>query len=336
MPPWTECELIQCYRKHCVDPRLFTSLADQALGSAKDAKAGLEGEDDEKADLEDDEKDGLSDTRFEGKVAEAALRRWASDLGSIARRVFAPNQAYQKQQHALGSLDKHLASKLTSLARGVMPNLNFFEHAHRLLVMVPNDTYTNFSFALASVEVGLKVCRLCMQLDLDNAKSLLGQMQGTSYGLAFEAYAHARFLEGGSFTIKRLGLDQPDVQIELKDLKLREVTNIQVKDGAELTQQGTYYRPSDSSFPVVDSWTTEYMFQMTVSASHPIKSNCRQFMYLKSAFARLHKNPVGRIVFVVPKSAKLDFGVQACVDSKDQKTTKGWTNLEQYLLELDD
>jgi len=79
------------------------------------------------------------------------------------------------------------------------------------------------------------------------------------------------------------------------------------------------------------------MFQMTVSESHPIKSNCRPFRHLHKAFARAHNadDPVGRIVFVVPKSAKLNFRVQPFVDAEGKPTNKGWTNLEQYLLELD-
>ena len=60
------------------------------------------------------------------------------------------------------------------------------------------------------------------------------------------------------------------------------------------SRQLKYYVPGDPSFPVIDSWNSDHMFQVTVSSSHPIKVNATKFEALRKKLSLNH------IVFVVP------------------------------------
>jgi hypothetical protein len=101
--------------------------------------------------------------------------------------------------------------------------------------------------------------------------------------------------QGGPFKIRALNEndqgDEEDLKLIPTPRNLVEVTNIQLPT-LELDGQ-SYYAPS---FAVVDSWDDSRMFQITVSASHAIKSNSKQFKALKKL------GVPGIIIFVVPQS----------------------------------
>jgi hypothetical protein len=94
-----------------------------------------------------------------------------------------------------------------------------------------------------------------------------------------------------------------------------------------------YYSPEDPTFPVVDGWTKDWVFQMTVSTTHSLKTGSRLFTALRS------RGGMKGIVFVVPNRVFKKFNkFQPLVlgDGTIPKSKKGpqggWNNLPQYVV----
>jgi len=90
---------------------------------------------------------------------------------------------------------------------------------------------------------------------------------GSLKGL-FEAWAHQILQRGGSFQIRRLGKKSNENELTIPLCQEQRV--------AEFTADGVkiYYKPTSDTFPCVDAWIPKIgFFQMTVSASHPIKED---------------------------------------------------------------
>ena len=112
---------------------------------------------------------------------------------------------------------------------------------------------------------------------------------------------------------------------ERTDIENSDLDNLNIADDR-------YYIPTDPTFAVVDSWTKNFMFQMTVADTHPIKSGAKQFCMLKK------RGAPNKLVFVVPRGRAQKFKKQNLVDSKGtiyaNGVQGGWNDLEQYVLEL--
>jgi hypothetical protein len=82
--------------------------------------------------------------------------------------------------------------------------------------------------------------------------------------------------------------------------------------------------PTDPTYAVVDSWTTTDMFQMTVSASRPVKSGSKQYKALKGT------GPT-RLIFVVPSGLAAQCTLQPLVNAKgkpcDGSPHGGWNTV---------
>jgi hypothetical protein len=197
--------------------------------------------------------------------------------------------------------------------------------------MVPSQDYTTFNFIPSSVKIGRAILKKKFNDEMQFTETLLGQITGVNKGLVFEPYAHFILANGGEFTIRNLAdesvpesfkLDQSEtVKVENKDLE------------KFVLEDDKYYIPTDPRFAVIDSWTRDTMFQMTVSLNHPVKSGAKQFKALKD------KGPT-RIIFVVPKDMEAEFKLQPLVlangkpPSGDNPPQGGWNDVAQYVLKL--
>ena len=139
--------------------------------------------------------------------------------------------------------------------------------------------------------------------------------------------------------MRELSANGKTTTLDLNGLKTVIVDN----NALPTCQVDYYYIPSDPTFPVVDSWTSKCMFQMTVSAAHPIKSASKQFLALKQL------NVPAIIVFVVPMAMFRTFERQQLVlangmmpspsassssSSANDGPQGGWNNLQQCVLGL--
>ncbi len=282
--------------------------------------------------LDDDEK------KDEQSIRQAVLRRWIADLGPIPRRVFNPIAAYNKQKQALDELSDFDLDALTSIAKSSERiQGDKFKMAHLLLLIVASSDLSDYALAPSSAKVGRMLMEKMMRRDLAKAQTLMGKMAGAHLGLVFEPYVHFVLQQGGSFTIRDLQTHKPEAFRMQKHKVLCEISNEEIfKKKKDLFHKDTYYIPTDPTFAVVDSWTKEAMFQVTVSDKHPIKSASKPFLALRSATSSGGPN---RLVFVVPANLYDDFPLQDLVDSKGVSRKSGprsgWNNnVKQYVMGL--
>lgn len=313
LPPWEADELVKCWSMDCTKDvfNLRDKEADQEARSAmEDALHTLDDDADEEA------------------KNEAILRRWAADLGPVARRVFAPAKAYQALKGALGAdLGDLEALATVAESHDTGGDHSKFQHSHRLLLMIPSADFTIYRFAPSSVSIGRKILHKKLSSDLESARSLMGRMGGAHLGLVFEPYAHFVLAKGGSFTIRSLADGGGEETFEMPAC---ETVDIHSKDlDALVLELLKYYIPVDPTFAVIDAWCRHAMFQMTVSLNHPIKSGSKQFKALKG------KGP-NCIIFVVPKSIAANFKLQHLVKSNGEVSMPagGWNDVKQFVLGL--
>jgi hypothetical protein len=123
---------------------------------------------------------------------------------------------------------------------------------------------------------------------------MTGKLAGAHLGLVFEPFAHHMLATEGTWRICSLAEGGAEEEFKLSALstvgRRRRVGKGSSAVGREVLR---VYVPTDPTYAVVDSWTVIDMFQMTVSASHPIKSGSKQCMALKG------KGPT-RLIFVEP------------------------------------
>ena len=279
----------------------------------------------------------LCDESDPAKVNGAIIRRLAADLGPVARRVFYPQQAYTFLNQALTALETESMGQIIKYARDGMVGDNF-KFSHRLLIMEPSNNNSNvdFKFSFSSVKIGLQILKNQFDRERDAARTIVGSLQGTQAGIMFESYAHTVLMTSDA-EFELTHLNSPNnVNISLNvricsgkpertDIENSDLDNLNIADDR-------YYIPTDPTFAVVDSWTKNFMFQMTVAGTHPIKSGAKQFCMLKK------RGAPNKLVFVVPRGRAQKFKKQNLVDSKgkphDDGVQGGWNDLEQYVLEL--
>ncbi|KAL1528530.1 hypothetical protein AB1Y20_009873 [Prymnesium parvum] len=92
MPPWTEEELIQCWRKGCAPTDLIaTVFADHEAKKTPESRAATTAALEACEMLvESNAEPELDDVMRKPEYQEEVLKRWAGDLGPVARRVFNP------------------------------------------------------------------------------------------------------------------------------------------------------------------------------------------------------------------------------------------------------
>ncbi|KAL1495457.1 hypothetical protein AB1Y20_016824 [Prymnesium parvum] len=155
----------------------------------------------------------------------------------------------------------------------------------------------------------------------------------------------------GQFTAYELGSSggQTTLEIDLRDYSRVDVQDV---DSPYQVEAKKYYVPQDPCFPVIDAWTDQLMFQMTVSplkesSAHPIKSASKKFLAIRAASCK-QAGDVGILVFVVPKSeipsdaqsTAAQWQPQALVSANGDAPTHGsgphggWNQIRQYVLFL--
>ena len=271
--------------------------------------------------------------RSQEEKEEAILRRWSADLGHVPARVFNPSLAYRLLDAALRDVGAVGIRELSWYSRGYDTEsvTSNFKHAHRLLRMIPSQDCTVFAVCPASVRIGRVILEKQFKEDLDSAKSLMGKMSGAHLGLVFEPYAHWMLSNAHEFRIRNLTTNKFE-DFRTVERKVIDVTNAQVLDSSQglSFSANAYYQPADPTFAVVDSWTDEAMFQVTVSLAHPIKSAAKPFLALRK------RNVPGKLIFVVPQNCAAHFRKQELVkaDGRGPAPSSGWNDVEQYVLGL--
>jgi len=365
MPAWTEEELIDCWENGCSPANLFSRLEEEAQseGLNKDVVAALEvlldfseplgtTIDSEHFDVRNAEM--RRDANFRGLLVQAlsndgykkaVLRRWATDLGPVARRVFNPfHSGYFTLDGAL-SMDTDLVelTKLKNLlVNGKLEgDTKKFNFAHALLIMDVAKDFLTYEFVPSSPLVGRRILSTMLREKLNEARDLLGRVQGTHKGLVFEPLAH-HLLRSSQTVFRAYSLEDTKQYIDVNLTTSHDecvVSNSELCNSEFHISESKYYVPADSSFPVIDAWTSQYMFQMTVSSltqcdGHPIKSASKLFLRLQ----KLYGAQQPKLVFVVPESERSNLQCmkpQQCVhaDSKLLGQPKtGWNSLQQYVL----
>lgn len=191
----------------------------------------------------------------------------------------------------------------------------------------------------ASRQIQRRVLSNKLRVDLEWARSFLGHRVGARKGLAFEPYAQHVLAQSGTFPVRLLSGDKATLdrltwnhdvtgEIVLAPADLVSVTDIN-----QHTVEDGHYVPEDDEFPVVDSWTKEIMFQMTVNPSHPIKWRAQRFICLMKRPGAADGHVF--IVCVVPKPMADSYVSQPVVDSKKAAiSSHEHTNLVQIVLGL--
>ncbi|KAL1496790.1 hypothetical protein AB1Y20_014378 [Prymnesium parvum] len=355
MPPWNEEELIQCWRAQCVPGDLISSVIANheahpsedsltATIAAREACAML-GESNAAPELHA-VKEKLQDEMYQVAV----LERWAHDLGPVARRVFNPVFGYQKKRLALGALNGSELVKLLRLMSGVPQDTSDFHQSHNIILMEVINDFNDFVCLPGSVTISRELQIKQGEDELNYCDSLLEKIKGVSKALVFEPYSHSKLLMG-QFTAYELGSSggQTTLEIDLRDYSRVDVQDV---DSPYQVEAKKYYVPQDPCFPVIDAWTDQLMFQMTVSplkesSAHPIKSASKKFLAIRAASCK-QAGDVGILVFVVPKSeiasdaqrTAAQWQPQALVSANGGAPTHrsgphgGWNQIRQYVLFL--
>jgi hypothetical protein len=330
-------ELVDCVAKKCYPPNLFYITADDAF--SKDAhKAMVE------ATMEIESEVGEGDVDYEATKQAAIIMRWAADLGPYTRRVFNPEKGYGEVNNALFELNSLSFSLIANIALNETTSGSNFEHSHRLVAVSTCADYKSTNLTPASKAIARKIIDFERKDTMTHVLSLLGQVQGAREGLIFEPYAHHKLSIGGEWEMKKLTAlgDVCDKLILPVDMKTVTISNEEIlsehsDDDHPACSQATYYRPESTSFPVVDGWTSDWFFQMTVSEKHPLKTGSRLFKALKVAGLK----PKG-IVFVVPKRMYESFNsAQDLVKANGKDPNRrgrpagGWNTIAQYVVGID-
>jgi hypothetical protein len=181
LAPWTDDELVHCWKADCAPEELFVLKTDRAR-SAQQAVADVQ------SNWSDDEEEKLDLEAKETALHEAVIRRWAADVGPVARRVFRPIDGYANYLGALKEVGTQELSTLIEFATSDDPSggLTKFKHSHRLLLMIPSADCTTYTFIPTSVKVGRALFSKQQENDFKEAKSMLGKMRGAHRGLVFE------------------------------------------------------------------------------------------------------------------------------------------------------
>ncbi|KAL1520261.1 hypothetical protein AB1Y20_023730 [Prymnesium parvum] len=363
MPAWTEAELIECWQRRCAPASLFSQLTQEATSSAlpSHVTAALEVLIDF-CELELVLRHGLWENEVSAEIhkclaekvgepayQEAVLRRWIADLGPVARRAFDPKTGYRKLGSALRlGRDQLEIVQLASFLqdRRYADDTSKFNDAHALLIVQATPDFDSFSFSPSSPAVGKQILSTMLHDELETAQTLLWRIQGTNKGLVFEPLAHHLLRTSNNvFTAYRLAKPKETMAVQLGNLQECKVEDDEICQPAFKIKEMNYYMPTSGSFPVVEAWTSHYLFQMTVSSltdahAHPIKSTSKLFLEL---LKRYEGNPP-KLIFVLPKSEEKEveqMKPQALVradgkplDASTNVPQGGRNNLEQFVLFL--
>ncbi|KAL1520713.1 hypothetical protein AB1Y20_022282 [Prymnesium parvum] len=373
MPPWDEAEILSCWKANCAPEGLFSEVSFDTTSPSREAIVAL----DAYAEMYVEHQPTLLVAMFKGGVAgvggapskddltaalrdikekmaddavtqEAVLRRWILDLGAVPRRVFLPKEAYERLDGGFRDAKKKDFETLSEYidTSGCSENQTSanFKESHALLLMQAHPDFLGYDLIPASVRVGKRILSEMLKKQVKEAESLIGRVQGSNKGLVFEPYAHFKLRNAGQKLIA-YSLADTKLTLELDFCTAMEetpVSNLALSDPAFSIDDGKFYVPTDAAFPVINSWTSKYMFQMTVSSlttsmGHPIKSVSALFKIISG------KADIKHLVFVMPRSEEQYLHqmvpqAHICSNRTPPISTNGpqggWTGFTQHVLFL--
>ena len=179
VPPVDVDELVACCEAGCAPSDLF-QLADTVGG--KDARDAMM---DVQANCAQDNADDSN-----RELRSATIRRWAADLGPVARHVFNPAVAHRKLTGALNDLEAKTFDDIKKIAEPesggdatFLSASGKFKHSHRLLTVHPSAEHTACDLAPALARIGRLIFNAGCEADMAHAKSLMGKLTGERQGL---------------------------------------------------------------------------------------------------------------------------------------------------------
>ena len=222
---------------------------------------------------------------------------------------------------------------------------------HRLVHLVPSEDYKRVTLQFGSQ----KICDAFLMAHHKNVeeafiffiKTKTDAIYAGLRGQLFEAYAHRIIAAGGSFKILNLTdvtattteLVLPPADIEyFSDIpKIVSFNSSGSSSGSSSSSSSSsasnnelkpkYFIPQSKKFAVVDSFSDDGLFQMTVSDKHPIPHHL-----LKKLLDTLKYNDKPRLYFVVPEDNELKLQKYLTTKNNVMETQPVTPPVEQFAL----
>ena len=210
----------------------------------------------------------------EGVDVAEKFRIW----GGVPRYIFDKQCTERELQTAISDLDTEELYKLATQQKA--RNSTVLSHKMFHLIVKEGD-YSNPDVTFASEYVLQCVVK---QLKFNTKSSILrlidsGECDGGAYlGELFEACTHEKFLEGGTFKVRRLtkdGQDQVEKQLVLEKPECGVLDDINELE--EIRVEPVYLKPSKKNFESLDSVLLhrgkKIAMQITVNKRHGVRKN---------------------------------------------------------------
>ena len=204
-------------------------------------------------------------------------QRLAHKFDNVPRQVFGCNSEKNAMVHQLTALCHYTLDQFQKMSTGFQATRDIND---RLVVYVPNSTFDEVVIALRRGYVSERLAEEVIYCQLSEYSRIVNF---TNNGHVFESVLH-QFL--ASFpqklnpkAMKQIRPGEPDINVPADFTTMWpaadrwEATQFGSDTKVRL-QQGHYYYPRDTSFPVIDSFLTEttmtlLCFQLTISRDHP-------------------------------------------------------------------
>lgn len=283
--------------------------------------------------------------RFYPSLSYDELVRRFCEFGGVPRFVFTAEQSDVSSTIAgafgKANFRKHVELPIT------MEQSDYDNYSHRLLHMIPCENYSNYYLKFASESIGSRIfheyfaeCRNDLFKFLVESE---GVMEASGYrGYLFEMLAHQKLSAGGEFSVKNLQTKE----ISLVELPPSEVIIFSKASELNPIDDTKYYRPQVKNYESLDSFRANWLFQMGVGPTHPVKIHgIRKFLTARGLFAngKITSASPMRLYFVVPPNRFESYSVQKFVSknvSAEPEESSGnisnWTlSIEQYAIKIE-
>jgi hypothetical protein len=250
--------------------------------------------------------------------------------GGVARFVFHNDYSVPVPKKMLSALnDVHAVRGV----RYVGQTTDIFPESHTLLqILVGDDDFGNaYQFTdldVVSEYVGKQLWIRYSAPMITNLKEMFGGSPNEISRHLFEIYGHLVFSVGGR-TLKCRCLESGTVtDFTLDALHSQRITFGKDTIPTAEDLSGKYYEPTDDdSFPAIDSFSPQGMFQFTVAAEHPIRG-----VQILQRLCALYDEP--KLYFVVPPHRFAAFKKQSFKAKTGTDDVTEIYPLKQYVLEL--
>jgi hypothetical protein len=250
--------------------------------------------------------------------------------GGIARYIFFDNgeAMHPKMKNVLCDLDAIRGVK----SIGVPSNI--YRESHTLLHMIVGDDeynrpYQFLGMDLASKYVGEQLWIKYSAEMVTNLQEMFGGSPSEISRHLYEIYAHLKLRQGGfKVRVKNLEKDEGVFDLEIVPHgSLVHVAKNSISSIVRLDASAYYEASDDNTFPAIDSFSFQGMFQISVAQEHPIRG-----VQTLRKICGLFSEP--KLYFVVPPHRFDKFKKQNFLGTKGNTKVKPIVNLQQYVMEL--